>query len=270
MEARHCPPPGGWAVCGGGGGGRGGWSECRAGSGKLPPPSRSLQVGVGPGRVSWLRGLSRPATLSRPRPAGTGAAPLPPPPLQPPGGPGTPRLRNGCCCRPAEPGPRSRRRRPRRAGGVAAKAALGLHGEGRTPLVAMATALPPPPAPARPLGPVAGPRCCRLLSGRQSGLELPGWACARRDSVAGVRGPPAAPPRDCHLRPLGGPQSLGLASPPPPRPYPRQTFPPGRGPLGFPAERPSCPRQSGHPKERRAAGDVGGGGRSPVVHSPPK
>lgn len=85
MEARHCPPPGGWAVCGGGGGsGRGGWSECRAGSGKLPPPSRSLQVGVGPGRVSWLHGLSRPATLSRPRPAGTGAAPLPPPPLQPP------------------------------------------------------------------------------------------------------------------------------------------------------------------------------------------
>ncbi|XP_060029228.1 ubiquitin carboxyl-terminal hydrolase 42 isoform X2 [Erinaceus europaeus] len=36
MEARHCPPPGGWAVCGGGGGGRGGWSERRAGPGPVP------------------------------------------------------------------------------------------------------------------------------------------------------------------------------------------------------------------------------------------
>ncbi|KAM7331643.1 hypothetical protein ACRRTK_008351 [Alexandromys fortis] len=133
----------------------------------------------------------------------------------------------------------------------------GCTGRAGPPLVAMATALPPPPAPARPLDPVAGPRCCRLLSGRRLGLELPGWACARRDSVAGVRGPPAAPRVTATL---GGPRSSGLASPPPPRPYPRQTFPPRRGPLGFPAERPSCPRLSGHPKERRAAGDVGGGG----------
>lgn len=83
----------------------------------------------------------------------------------------------------------------------------------------MATALPPPPAPARPLGPVARPRCCRLLSGRRAGLELPGWACARRDSVAGVRGPPAAP----RVTATSGPRAALGARGWPPHPHPTPT-----------------------------------------------
>ena len=219
MEARHCPPPGGWAVCGGGGGGggRGGWSECRAGSGKLPPPSRPLQAGVGPGRVSLVRGLSRPAAFSRPRPAGTSAAPRPPPPLQPPGGPGTPRLRDWRCRRPAGPGPQSRRRWPRRAGSQR-RQRRGCTERAGPPWL-------PWPQRSHPHRPQPAPsvRCSggRQLPGRPARLELPGWACARRDSVAGVagvRGPPAAPPRGCHLRLQGAPRSSGLASPPPPHP----------------------------------------------------
>lgn len=172
MEARHCPPPGGWAVCGGGGGGgRGGWSECRAGSGKLPPPSRPLQAGVGPGRVSLLRGLSRPATFSRPRPAGTSAAPRPPPPLQPPGGPGTPRLRDRCRCRPAGPGPQSRRRWPRRAGSLR-RQRWGCTGRAGPPWLPW----PPRSHPHRPQ-PAPSVRCSGRAAAGSSRAARRVWSC---------------------------------------------------------------------------------------------
>lgn len=267
MEARHCPPPGCWAVCGGGGGGgRGGWSECRAGSGKLPPPSRSLQVGVGPGRVSWLRGLSRPATLSRPRPAGTGAAPLPPPPLQPPGGPGTPRLRNGCCCRPAEPGPRSRRWRPRRAGGLAAKAALGLHGEGRTPPGCHGHRAPTPTGPSPPPRPGGGAALLPAALGPPVGFGAAGVGVCTPGQCSRRPWPARRPPRDCHP---GRPSELGAGLPTPTPPLPQTNFPTQARATRLPRRTPQLPTP-----ERAPEGEAGGrgcwGGRSPVVHSPPK
>lgn len=260
MEARHCPPPGGWAVCGGGGGGgRGGWSECRAGSGKLPPPSRPLQAGVGPGRVSLLRGLCRSATFSRPRPAGTSAAPRPPPPLQPPGGPGTPRLRDRRCYRPAGPGLQSRRRWPRRADSQR-RQRWGCTGRAGPPWLpwpprSHPTGPSPPPwsaAPARLQSAAPGPPGAFGAAG--VGVCMPGQ-CSRRP------GPARRPPRGCHLRLQGAPRSSGLASPPPPHPYK----------LSHPGAVHSAPQQNtrvAHAgadtrKERRTARGVGVGGGAP-------
>lgn len=157
----------------------------------------------------------------------------------------------------------------RRAGGgghggrARSEGSAGVARKGRTPLVAMATALPPPPAPARPLGPLLGRPAATGPPGAFGaagvGVCTPGQ-CSRRSRRPGpARRPPAwlpppAPGRPSELR-------AGLPAPTPPR----QTFPPGRSPLGSSAEHPSCPRRSGADTRKRGGqpGVLGWGGGAP-------
>lgn len=211
MEARHCPPPGGWAVCGGGGGGggRGGWSERRAGSGKLPPPSRPPQAGVGP--------AGRPARLGHcwPGRPSAGAArrglarPLARRSLRSRGPPGTPPSRGQRRHRPAGPGRRGG------GGGRGGREPGGPDCAGRPdppwlPWTLRAHPRLPQPAPsARGSGGPAG----------GSGAARPALGC-RGGRVPAATAEPASrparrPPRGCHLRapaPLGAPGR-------PPRPH---------------------------------------------------
>lgn len=181
MEARHCPPPGGWVVCGGGGsggGGRGGWSELRPGSGKLPPPSRPLLPGVGlaqhparlgcscPGRPlagAARRGLARPLALR---------------PLRSRGPPGTPPRR--CQHRQHQPGQAAGE------GAAAGRAESWAARGGRTPLVAMDTALHPHSAQLTPSARGPGGHGAAWLARVYPGGRVPA-------SEPGVPGAPAVP-----------------------------------------------------------------------------
>lgn len=111
----------------------------------------------------------------------------------------------------------------------------------------------PPPRPGGPaallpvaLGPPGG------FGAAGVGVCTPGQ-CSRRP------GPARRPPRDCHLRPQGGPRSSGLASPPPPRPHPRQTFPPGAGHSASPQNARVAHAGAGTRRRGGRPGMLGGG-----------
>ncbi|XP_063127980.1 collagen alpha-1(I) chain [Rattus norvegicus] len=218
----RCRPAWGRAAC-----------PCFAAS-AAPPPS------AGRGPPGLARPLARRPLYSRqaargPHGCGTGAA----------------TARPGQACR-AGGGDHGGRTRSEGSAGVAR--------EGPDPPGCHGHRAPTPPAPARPLGPLLRPGCSPQPLGRPARLEQPGWACACRDSVAGVRGPPAVP----RVAATSGSRAPLGARGWPPRPHPTPTnFPTRARSTRLLSRTPELPTLERTPERRGGQPGVLGLGEEP-------
>lgn len=165
------------------------------------------------------------------RPAGDWRGPSPAAPSAAAGRP-RPRGAGGSAATSGRARPLGRGRRPGRSGAPRAR----LRGEARPPWLPWTLPSHPHPAPARPLGPWAGPGG-RLRGGlARTGLPAVG-VCRPPAAESGVPGPPAAPRVAATSRPRA---ALGARGSPP---HPHRT--PQRDKLSHPA---APPRHAGPPR----------------------